>query len=608
MSWITVIWSMVASACLTLAGVHLLVWFQRRTEWAHLFFALAATATASMAFCELSMFQTDSIAQYGMIHRWVHLSYWVVIISLVCYVRGYMGAGRLWLAWTVCALRTLALILNFASPTNLNFREITALRHIQILGEPVAVAQGIPNPWIPVGITSLLLFLVFLADAALTLWRRRERRSMLLLIGTMVFFIAASTGQVLLALWKIVVTPPIPSLFFLGVVAAMSWELSRETIRAEQMSEELSKKEEWLDLAADAAGVGLWSYDVKTGSIWATERAMELYGFAPDESIDLDRFLTVVHEDDRELLVQIVEKSVRDDEELSVEYRIVLHDRSNRWMVARGCTQKNSLGETICLIGAVIDVSGRKQLELDLLQKRTELAHVTRVSTMGQLAATLAHELNQPLGAILRNAEAAELFLQEPSPDLDELRAILADIRTDDQRASEVIDRMRGLMKLRKDEKCLLDLNLLAGEVITLVRPDADKRQVALSLEFDAPLPTVFGDRVQVQQVLINLLLNAMDALNVTTQDKRIVTVSVRPAGATVEVAISDNGTGIAADKMPQLFEPFFTTKQNGLGMGLSISRGIIEEHGGRLWAQNNEAGGATFIFSLPAATGGSTA
>ena len=256
--------------------------------------------------------------------------------------------------------------------------------------------------------------------------------------------------------------------------------------------------------------------------------------------------------------------------------------------------------------GISIDITERKQLEIELQQKQSELAHVARVSTMGQLASTLAHELNQPLGAILRNAEAAELFLQVPSPDLDELRSILADIRKDDQRAGEVIDRMRVLMKQRKTEKSHFDLNHLAVEVITLIKPDADKRHVRLLPDFDTALPTVFGDRVQLQQVLINLLMNAMDAFNGTMRNERLVTVTVRPAGATVEVAVGDNGTGIAEDKIPHLFEPFFTTKHNGLGMGLSISRSIIEEHEGRLWAQNNETGGATFFFSLPATVGGS--
>ena len=184
------------------------------------------------------------------------------------------------------------------------------------------------------------------------------------------------------------------------------------------------------------------------------------------------------------------------------------------------------------------------------------------------------------------------------------MRAILADIRKDDQRAGAVIDRMRSLLKQRKVEHSLLDLNVLADEVIALVRPEADSRKVRLALEPVSSLPPVSGDRVQLQQVLLNLLLNAMDAMDDSAPDDRRITVRVEAAGAQVEVAVSDTGHGIPADKLAQVFEPFFSSKPNGLGMGLAISRGIIEAHRWGLWAKNNEAGGATFTFTLPAAAG----
>ena len=237
-------------------------------------------------------------------------------------------------------------------------------------------------------------------------------------------------------------------------------------------------------------------------------------------------------------------------------------------------------------------------------QQQAEVAHVGRVAVLGELASSLAHELNQPLGAILRNAEAAELFLQTSSPDLEEVRAILTDIRRDDQRAGEVIDRMRSLLKRRPIEFSLVDLTLLAVDVISLVRPDADTRKVRLTFEHVSRIPPVRGDSVQLQQVLLNLLVNAMDAVKDSVADRRRVTVRVRAAGKQVEVAVSDTGHGIPADKVAHIFEPFFTTKPNGMGMGLPISSRIIEAHGGQLWAENNPDGGATFHFSLPIAEG----
>jgi signal transduction histidine kinase len=222
---------------------------------------------------------------------------------------------------------------------------------------------------------------------------------------------------------------------------------------------------------------------------------------------------------------------------------------------------------------------------------------------MGQLASALAHEINQPLGAILRNAEAAELFMQDASPDLDEIRAIVADIRKDDQRAGAVIDRMRGLLKRQPLNTRELDVSELVGDVRALVRADAAARQVKLEVHVPGDLPPVRGDRVHLQQVLLNVILNGMDALDGTSgTENRISVIVSRNGNQTVEIAVSDTGSGIPADKLAHIFDPFFTTKPNGMGMGLPISRTIIEAHGGRFWAENNASGGATFRFTLPIA------
>jgi C4-dicarboxylate-specific signal transduction histidine kinase len=264
--------------------------------------------------------------------------------------------------------------------------------------------------------------------------------------------------------------------------------------------------------------------------------------------------------------------------------------------------ERDADGKPVRLRGVSVDITERKRAEQELAQHRNELAHIARVSTMGELAASVAHELNQPLGAILRNAEAAELFLQAPSPDLEEVRAILTDIRADDARAGAVIDRIRSMLKRREIEHTPLDLKLLAGEVVKLVRPEADARKIQLALEPGSPPPPVRGDRAQLQQVLLNLLLNAMDAVNDSPNDRRRVSVCVRTAGSQVEAAVSDAGSGIPADKVAHVFEAFFTTKPNGLGMGLAISRSIIKAHGGSIHWQNNPAGGATFCATLPVA------
>ena len=253
------------------------------------------------------------------------------------------------------------------------------------------------------------------------------------------------------------------------------------------------------------------------------------------------------------------------------------------------------------ITGLLLQRTRRRRVELELQRNREELAHVTRVSTVGELTTSVAHELNQPLGAILSNAEAAEMLLAAEPPALDEVRDILADIRKDDQRASEVIRRMRGL--LRKHESALqsIEINETVEELLRLLSTDASTRKVAMKFERTANLPRVWCDPVHFQQVVLNLVLNGMEAMAGLAEEKRQIIVRTGPGdNGTVKIAVADSGPGIPVDSLPKLFEHFFTTKKDGMGMGLSIARTIVEAHHGQIWAENNSGAGATFYFTVP--------
>jgi C4-dicarboxylate-specific signal transduction histidine kinase len=261
------------------------------------------------------------------------------------------------------------------------------------------------------------------------------------------------------------------------------------------------------------------------------------------------------------------------------------------------------LAQALTIAGLLVQRTMRHRAEAEIQNQRAALAHASRLSTMGQMSSALAHELNQPLGAILRNAEAAEILIQRETPDLGELREILSDIRKDDQRAGAVIDRMRSLLKRKTLAASPLEMRGLLEETIALARPDAAARHLTLILEAAPRLGTVRGDRVQLQQVLLNLILNGMDAVSELPESDRTVVVQSWPgSNGHLEVAVSDSGAGIPPDKLKMLFEPFYTTKVNGMGMGLAISRTIIEAHGGKIRAENNGGKGAIFTFSLPIA------
>ena len=249
------------------------------------------------------------------------------------------------------------------------------------------------------------------------------------------------------------------------------------------------------------------------------------------------------------------------------------------------------------------EIVGSTRTALEAQRLRNDLAHVARMNTMSQLSASLAHEINQPLTSILLNAQAAQKMLAAEKPDLDEIRSILADIGTDDRRAATIIDRARELIRNREVQPDVVSLQAIAKEVMALVRTDAIDRHINLEAQLPDDLPPVRGDKVQLSQVLLNLVVNAFDAVSLRSDREHHIRVAARNIpGNSIEVTVADSGTGIPAALLPRIFDSFVTTKPTGLGIGLSVAQDIVVRHGGRLWAENNPEGGATFRFTLPAA------
>jgi len=602
MSPVTVVWSMIAAACLTLAAVHLPVWWRNREARATLAFSVAAICTAAIALCELAMLKAATPADYVMAQRWINLPIALLFVALAGFAHHHLDARLRWLAVTAIALRLVSLVINFTVGESATFLHATSLHSVPLLGEQVAMAVGTRNPWRAVGHAAVLLLMLYFLAASVHAWRQGRRLAAVLVGGSLTFFMAASLTRAVLVSWQGGNAPSTVSLFALGVVAVMAYALSADLLRARQLVVELSEREREADLVADAANLGTWTRDIVRDSLVASKKLRELFGFAPGEPLTGEDLAQRVHADDRAAFRDRLSQATRRRGEYQSEFRLVLPDGQLRWIAALGRVDFDAKGNPMRSRGACIDITARKEAEREMLHLRQDIAHVGRVSVMGQISAALAHEINQPLGAILRNAEAAALFMQHEAPDLLEISAILEDIRKDDQRASAVIDRIRAL--LRHEEVAMTTLNMrgVLGDVATLLRPDAAARHVALEFGVPADLPAVRGDQVQIQQVLLNLILNGMDSLEGLRDRPRSVTVTARRDGrAIVEVSVSDSGRGIDAGHFDRIFEPFFTTKAKGIGMGLSISRGLIEAHGGRLWAENT-AVGATFRFTLPVA------
>jgi two-component system, LuxR family, sensor kinase FixL len=725
MSWVTAVWSMNAAACLTLAGFYFAIWCKQRQRPMYLVFSCSAIAAAAISAFELWMLNCTTVDEYESLLRWIHVPTWVLTLSFVAFVRLYLHAGRVWLVWSIYGLRTLVLILNFIFPVSINFTGITEIRQFSWGGQMVSVPVGASNPWGLLSTITLLLLLIFSADAAITVWRRGDRRRAVLVGGSMIFG-AILAWHVPLVIWGVIDVPFFLGFSYTAIVAAMGYELSNDLARVASLAHEVEISEKRLNLAADSANLGMWEWDIIRDEIWITDKGRAVLGFDSSEKVDFELFRSRLHPEDRESVGKAVKDSLGTGAEYESEYRVMLPDGQLRWIAGRGQVEFNRDGRPVRMRGAslditkrkqaeeqfrlvveaapsamimvnsegrialvntqveavfgyareelighsiemlvperfrshhtgyrrgyldnaqarpmgaerelfglrkdasevpieiglnpihtseglfvlasIIDISERKQAELEAARRRNEMAHLSRVTTLGELSGSLAHELNLPLGAILSNAQAAQRILAKGDADFPEMREILNDIVSEDKRAAEVIRRLRLWLKKGEVQHDSLRINKVVQDVLKLIRTDLINQKVTVDTELARNLPTVTGDPVQLQQVLVNLVVNACDAMASCNASERrlVIRTGIENGTRAVMVSITDRGCGIPEGKMEQLFEPFFTTKEKGMGLGLSVCRTIIAAHRGKLWATNNADCGATFYLNLPTTT-----
>jgi C4-dicarboxylate-specific signal transduction histidine kinase len=311
-----------------------------------------------------------------------------------------------------------------------------------------------------------------------------------------------------------------------------------------------------------------------------------------------------IHPDDLAYVLETYEKVKAGLKELDYHHRLLLPDGAVKHLHVIGHALEDS-NDGVKFVGALMDVTAAKHAEEALHEAQAQLAHVTRLMTLGELAASIAHEVNQPLAAIVTNGEAGLRWLAHETPQVGETRRILKQIVRDAGRAGEVIRRIRNLSKKSTTQKTQIDINEAIGEVMPLVQREAANDRVALRLDLTPVLPKVLGDRVQLQQVIINLTINGIESMrDVADRPRQLVIRSKSHGEDRVLVEVVDAGTGIDNELADRLFNAFFTTKSHGLGMGLSIVRSIIEAHGGRVWASPNDEHGTTFQFTLPSQAG----
>jgi two-component system sensor kinase FixL len=717
---------------------HLLIGIRHRA-WQNLFFALAALSVAGIACGELAIMHSATTEQIGRAQQWVHVPIFFLAVAIVGFVYLYFGTGRLWLGISGCVVRFATLVINFAAPPNLNFREITALRHLNFLGGTVTMPEGVDSPWTHLSELSSLLILTFVVDATLALWRRGgrdNRRRAAVVGGSIMLFIVLAAGLSALVNARVVHLPYLVSLPFMGVIVAMGFELSYDILRGAQTAQQLRaseaarrESEARMSLAASAANLGLWCWDIQSDEVWITKEGRALCGFAESERIKLDRFLETIDEEDRPRIAQSVQASLASGGEYESEYRIVQPGGRTLWVAGYGRTEFDERGKPVlmrgmtrditerkraeeallesdarfrtvadaapvmiwmsgldklcnffnkgwldftgrplaqelgdgwtegvhredlehCLkvygdafdvrqpftmeyrlrhkdgeyrwildsgtprsdlkgvflgyIGSCVDITDRRQAELDYQLQSTELARVGRVVLMGELAASLAHEVNNPVGAMVANASAGQRLIARGNVESEELSELLADIVADGHRAREVIEGIRNMVRRSEATHAPIQTGEILQDLLRIVRADALARDITVTMEIDPNAGCIMGDRVQLLQVFLNLTLNAFEAMSVMRADtRRLLIRAHRDGSGEVFVNVRDSGPGFPGGIAEQLFEPFFSTKSEGTGMGLAIARTIVEAHGGTLSGANSDDGGASFTVRLPAA------
>jgi len=366
-----------------------------------------------------------------------------------------------------------------------------------------------------------------------------------------------------------------------------------------RVEQTLRESQERMTLAAMAADLWLWEWDLVEDQIWLTNPGRGQDGVGRFAPMRFDAFMQTVHPDDRAAVMDGLAKCMG-GADYEGKYRITLGGRP-RWIATVGRIELGPSGKPIRIRGISRDITRSQQVEQQVQQQRDELAQLSRVAALGELSGSLAHELNQPLTAILTNAQAAQRFLAQGRGDPNDIREILSDIVADDQRAAEIIQRLRQLFKRGHVQRQPMEANELVRDALRLAQSELAAQAIDVRTELADDLPPITGDRVQLQQLLLNLIVNACNAMaDAAPAGRRLLVRTAVGDGDGIRVTVADSGSGIPPECLPRIFDPFFTTRAEGMGLGLTVCRTIISGHRGKLWAENNLDHGASFHFVVP--------
>ena len=529
-------------------------------------------------------------AAFVSINQWGHDSYWQVwrtrftsnvlaTITLVPFIVTWSGGGITWLGRIRRArfLEAAVLLIALLSVNIVVFYKLGPTPDYDLLYLPLPFLIWAAVRFGSRGVSAAICAVTFLA-----IWSAGHGYGP---------FSTRSAEENALSIQMFLIVMSVPLLLLAGVV---------EERRRGAMT--LRQRDERITLASESANLAFWTINFEGQESWMSDQGRAIFNFGPDESLSRELFLSRVHPEDRNAVDEAIERARATSPTFEFEYRLLRPDGETRWVISRGRYMRNEDGEISELIGVAIDVTAQVKADLQLGVQREEMTRMSRVSSLGELAASLAHELNQPLTAIASNAAAAGRFLAQDSLDLSMFEELLADVAADARRAGDIIHGIHHFVRKGEGIRRPVDLNESVREVLRLLNSDLLGRGTSVETQLAPNLPSVDANPVHLQQVLLNLLMNSLEAMqSMPAERRRIIICTKCEADSFILVSVRDHGGGLPKNNPDKVFAHFYSTKPNGMGMGLTIVRSIVEAHEGKLSAENTEDG-ARFCFRLPVA------
>lgn len=606
MNWMTISWSMMASASIVIGMMHLLIWRRNTSRDYYIYSSIMAVSAGVLTLTELALAQSVSLSALPAILRLGNVSVGATLVAMTWFLHRYLGSGRRFLLLTITGLWSCGLVVNFLSPWSLTFAEVTGLQEMTTFwGDKYHLVIGQGNPWKLLADAASLLVAVFAVDTSIQAWRSGKKRQAAVTGGAITFFIIAAGIHTPLVDAGIVKTPYLISVAFVAIVVALNYELVRNvSLTLDRAREIEAGQRRWNSLLTN---VQLAVLDLDQAGIirYANPFFLETTGF--EAKAILGRHVSEVipaglHPEFSERLQQGLAGAPRPSSRWPIR-STTGENRTFDWSTV-GLRAVDGSPDGLLTIGADVTPQIKVQGELD--QTRRDLDRVSRANILGEFVSAIAHELNQPLTAVLANAQVARRYLDSTPPGIADTREMLDLIIRDDKRAAEIIRRLHSLVARGKVQREPLDLNALIRETVDLCDREIRYRGIIVTLDLEAELSPILAGRVEVQQVVLNLLFNALQALEALEQvekENRRIRMATRSANGKVSFTIEDTGKGLTKSVRDNLFTPFGRGESGGIGLGLTICLRIIEAHGGSIRAEHVARGGARFVVDLPLST-----